>query len=200
MKHLKIFEKYQQFEEIEDFFLELIENKVLVVEDYHISRDWEFIEAVYCINLKKNMESIDDLNHNIEVMKSLINPIKFAGLDFKINDYDELRIKIPCSDNIKEFISSLNEKIESMKHLSGWVIGGDALIGVKKLSPNQDFSINVTMQGESWGSIKKINDNPNFMKELQDRLSKYKVEDFRREYRSELDPYGPDYYYYFTIR
>lgn len=48
---------------------------------------WKNIKASYVIDgLKKDCNSIEDLQHNIKVYQSLINPIKFADLEFKIKE------------------------------------------------------------------------------------------------------------------
>lgn len=43
MKHLRLYEKYQEYEEIEDFFLELIENKVIYEDNYSMEKYQSFI-------------------------------------------------------------------------------------------------------------------------------------------------------------
>ena len=154
MKHLKLFEKYQNFEEVEDFLLELIEDGVITPNtpayenfEYRMGREWTHIQATYVINFKENVESLEDLEYNINILNSLKNPIKFAELPFSIDKFNILNINIPVSDNIKNFVNSLQD-FQNHHEYNGYKIDG-AFIGVDWMRPNKDFSVNVCMKGKS---------------------------------------------------
>jgi len=112
MKYLKLYENYENIEEVEDHLLELIDRKLAEKIDVRligkkIRRKW--VPSHYAIffqtRVKSVCETLEDLQRNKEVYDAVYQIAYRWGLKFKFDSTNRLILYVVVGENVKNFFS-----------------------------------------------------------------------------------------------
>ena len=159
------------------------------------------ISNSYIINNKKVIKDVNDIQHNIDLYREIMEAIKQSEFNFKIiplrGGEQHLNVYSPLPKNISNFANNLTKDRYSV---------GLTLI-LNEVSLNVSFALHndhakLVIQGCSWQEIGKANKIATFETDLKN----YLYDNFEIEYENTsgekantYEPYGVPYEYHFII-
>ncbi len=118
MKYIKLFERFEEIDEVEDYLLELIESGM--VRKGEDGKNFQEIKLVkktsggawipthysieFVLNIKTTLTSLEDLEFNKNLFEKVYQIVYRFGSDFKISG-NQLTLFIECSDSIRNFFA-----------------------------------------------------------------------------------------------